>query len=69
MDGKVDFEYKLKICAKAFYRECKDDAGYFLKDWQEQAEQIRKDCSIDFVETCYEMNKNDAELNGNLCDA
>ena len=64
--SNVSFEKKLEVMAKAFFRDRDpvEDAEWLT--WQDVLADMRNSVSEKFVETCYEMNKNDPELNTEL---
>ena len=62
----VSFEKKLEVMAKAFFRDRDPVEDSDWLTWQDTLESMRGQVSEKFVETCYEMNKNDPELNTEL---
>jgi len=56
---EVSDETKLEIAAKAMFTDCLGDDGYPFKTWEEQAKEMADNCSKEFIERCYELNKED----------
>lgn len=59
----VDFDTKLKVAARAFFRDGQGDPEYPHRTWQQQYEELKGSVSPKFIETCYELNKDDPDLN------
>lgn len=64
--SEVSFEKKMEIMAKAFFRDRDPVEDADWKTWQDTLESMRGQVSEAFVETCYQANKNDPELNNEL---
>jgi hypothetical protein len=60
----ISFEKKLEIMAKAFFRDRDGHEGW--RTWRDTLTEMREGVSAAFVQTCYELNREDPELNTEL---
>ena len=58
----VEFEEHLEIAAKAMFNDCKGEKDYPFTTWKEQADEMRTNCSKEFIKQSYEWGKDHYEL-------